>query len=169
MLRTLLATLAATVLASTVHAQSLPAGTRARVYRAGHMPLTGRVADPTPQGFALDSAGPDGSRVVLRYDEIQSLERSDGLRNHALLGGGIGLAAGAALTALFLHGFCGTDSPCQGDEVVKAGAVFALPPTVAGLVIGALIRSERWVPVAAPRVAVQVGSGRVGIGIGLRF
>ena len=167
MFRLFLAGLAGVLFASHANAQSLPLGARARVLRAGQWPLIGRVVDTSSAGLVLDSAGDGGSRVFLRYDQVQGLERSAGVHNHALIGGAAGFLAGAAFTAYFLAAFCGADSPCQGDEVVKAGTVFALPPALVGVVIGGLIRRERWVAIRPSRVTLRLGPGSVGVG--LRF
>lgn len=165
MFRLFLAVLAVVFFASHADAQPLPLGARARVLRTGQWPLIGRVVDTSATGFVLDSASEGGSRVFLRYDQVQGLERSAGIHHHALIGGAAGFLAGAAFTAYFLAAFCGADSPCQGDEVVKAGTIFALPPALVGAVIGGLIRRERWVAVRPSRVTLRLGPGRVGVGM----
>jgi hypothetical protein len=60
----------------------------------------------------------------------------------------VGAGVGAAITVLFLSGFCGGDTLCDGDEQVRAAAIFGIPSIAIGAGIGALIRTERWERVA---------------------
>ena len=65
---------------------------------------------------------------------------SHGHTTEGLLIGGI---VGVAAAGLFLAGFCNdTESPCQGDEYARALVFIALPPAVAGALIGTLVRTK---------------------------
>ena len=68
------------------------------------------------------------------------------------------------MTALFLSVFCGGDTVCDGDEQLRAAAIFGLPSLALGAGIGAMIKVERWAPLpsasesgARIRIGVQVG------------
>lgn len=96
------------------------------------------------------------------------LERSQGMHGHALTGALIGGAVGTAATLFFLSQFCGGDTLCDGDEQVRAAAVFALPALAAGTIIGALTKSERWEPVVLVG-GLAPGSPQLRLGLNLRW
>jgi hypothetical protein len=85
------------------------------------------------------------------------------MRSYAPVGGLIGAAVGAGAAVAFLDAFCGGDNLCNGDEELRAVLIFGVPPAVAGTVVGALIRHERWAVV--PSVTPAALGGR---SVGLR-
>ena len=153
------------LLAPAASGHSVTAGERVRVAQAGEVPLIGTVTEATDQGFSV-------GRRHFTYAETLRLDRSVGRRGHALTGAAVGLGAGAVATVLFLGAFCDAgDSPCQGDEVVRAATVFALPPTAVGALIGALVKTDRWESVLPRRMTMGLGlvPGGARVRVALRF
>ncbi len=140
------------VLPAGLTAQNPPVrpGDRVRVTRPARSPLLGRVERLTRDSLWI-AREPGGPAVGISLGERLRLERSLGRKGHALQGALVGAGTGVVATLLFLEGFCGGDNLCDGDEEVTAAAIFVSPATLAGALIGSLVRSERWsfVPVVA--------------------
>ncbi len=96
---------------------------------------------PTWQGGPLQWDRAPRSLPVHDLARFPSRE-SSATRSHTGLGLLIGGLVGAAVTTVFLIGFCGTDSSCGADEVGRAALVFAVPPAAVGALIGSLIRTK---------------------------
>ena len=125
--------------------QGVAPGERVRVTTTGNPnpPLIGTITRTVPDTLWLTPEGQVQPAAVPLGASIR-LERSLGHRSHVLAGALIGAGVGAAITILFLSGFCGGDTLCDGDEQVRAAAIFGLPSIALGAGIGALIRTERW-------------------------
>jgi len=146
--------------------QSLKPGDRVRVVRLDGLGtgLIGRFVRFAPDSVwvrPFDQSQP----VAVALGPRMRLDRSLGRGSRAGTGALIGAGVGAALTALFLSGFCGGDTRCDGDEQVRAAAIFGLPSVALGAGIGALIRVERWVPVP-PEPAGAMARIELGVRIG---
>jgi hypothetical protein len=138
-------------------------------------PLAAQEAGVTPGARLRVTLAPGADRVTgtlqrLTRDSLWLLADGDGERalplapgttvelgrrgTRALSGALVGLAVGTALTVGFLSQFCGGDNLCDGDEEVRAAVILGLPPVVLGVGIGALIRTERWMPIAVERLHI---------------
>ena len=63
---------------------------------------------------------------------------------HTLTGLLIGGLVGAAATGIFLAASCSdADTQCDADEVGRAVLIIAVPPALAGALIGSLIKTKR--------------------------
>jgi hypothetical protein len=102
--------------------------------------------------------------IALALGHGLRIDRSLGRHSRVGTGALVGAGVGAAVTVLFLSGFCGGDNLCDGDEQVRAAAIFGLPSIAVGAGIGALIKTERWTPVARVTAA-----GGFGIGVMVRW
>lgn len=144
-------------------AQSLRPGERIRVVRREPPGTTivGRFLRSSGDSLWLETPG--RSEVVVALGPGARLDRSQGTRSRAGLGALIGAGVGAATTVTFLTAFCGGDNRCDGDEQVRAVAIFGLPAVALGAGIGALVRVERWVPVAP-----WLGKAEARLQLGLR-
>ena len=150
--------------AGPISAQPLEPGDRIRVTPLdgpGH-PLVGRFVRSTPDTLWFRPAGHSSALTVELGPRVRLDRglRSSRIRTGALIGAGVG----AAITVLFLSGFCGGDTLCDGDEQLRAAAIFGLPSLALGTGIGALIGVERWAPVslgggtaARVQLGIQVG------------
>lgn len=143
-------------------AQSLRPGDRVRVVRPADLggPLTGQLVRSTMDSVWLRRAG-EADAIGVGLGSGVRLDRSLGRRSRAGTGALIGAAVGTGVTLLFLSGFCGGDTLCNGDEQVRAALIFGLPSLAIGAGIGALIKVERWSPVSPGTVGaadrLQVG------------
>jgi hypothetical protein len=128
-------------------AQTLVPGDRIRIASQGSiMPLlVGTFLRATADSLWLTARGQAHPTTVALSASLH-LERSMGRRSHAMTGALVGAGVGAAVTLFFLGGFCGGDTLCNGDEQLRAAAIFGLPGVGLGAGIGALIRTERWAP-----------------------
>lgn len=154
----------------TAWAQPVTDGARVRAFRSGRTVVVGQVAAVADTVFVVESAV--HGRVPIRFADLYRLDRSEGIHGHAARGAVIGAAGGLAFTIFFLSQFCDPyDSPCQGDEYVKAATIFTIPPALVGAAIGALVRTERWRRVDLSRVSVAVRptARGMGVGLGVRF
>ncbi|HEX8242805.1 MAG TPA: hypothetical protein VF541_04905 [Longimicrobium sp.] len=69
---------------------------------------------------------------------------SSAMRGHTGTGLLVGSVVGVSAAALFLAGFCSdADTKCEADEVGRALVFIAVPPALAGALIGTLIRTRR--------------------------
>lgn len=147
-------------------AQSLEPGDRVRVIRQGvdRTALIGQFVRSTPDSVWFRPLG-QAETVGIELGSGIRLDQSLGRRSRAGTGALIGAGVGAAVTILFLSGFCGGDTLCDGDEQLRAAAIFGLPGLALGAGIGALIRAERWAPVSpvtlrsAPRLQLGIQLG----------
>ena len=141
-----------------LHAQgALPPGTRVRVHPlcgnpdAGLPcgPVVGRVVTWTgdlQNELLIEDA--DGASRRIDLATGSRLERSAGYRRHTLLGLGIGsfvgLGTGAALVS-------GCKRGLSDEELCGLHYAYAVPAGAAlGMLVGALIRTERWETVSTP-------------------
>jgi hypothetical protein len=148
---------------------ALRPGDRVRVQQPDHRPITGTLIAVRSDSILIDRAGGGGAGEVAvpRLAPGVTLDVSTGKGTHAGLGALIGGGLGTAATLVFLQGFCGGDTLCDGDEQVKAFAILALPPAVVGGVIGAFVPRERWRSVDWSRIRIAVRGTDGGIGLGL--
>jgi len=133
-------------------AQELAAGDRIRVTTV--LPTLDRQPGVL-LGFDTDTLSfhAQGSDWSLPLESISLLERSDGTRSHALVGALIGLGAGLLIPLAATGSDLGS-SACQADTggnlcgaVILVGGVSG---GLLGLIVGALIRTDRWVPMEHP-------------------
>jgi hypothetical protein len=163
-------------IATIVMAQQDPAtGSRVRVTLAG--PSYGLV---TGQLIGADSIGlavrPDHRQDTIRVERsaMRQLEVSAGRKDHAWTGLGIG--AGIGLVAGVIGGLASGDDPpeellaySQGQKAVLYGAAGALFGGGAGMIVGALTHSERWLTTSpgAPGMTAIVAPSPEGVKLGL--
>jgi hypothetical protein len=115
-------------------------------------PTTATVAGWRADSLLLDIAG--GAELAVPLTALTRLEISRGHKSKVVTGAVVGLLVGTAATAAFLAGFCSdSDTLCESDEVFRAFAILALPPTAIGAVIGLAIRVERWESLALAQPA----------------
>jgi hypothetical protein len=78
-----------------------------------------------------------------RIGPVSQVVTSSGTHSHTLTGLLIGSVVGAAATGVFLALFCSDpDTRCGAHEVGRAVVIIAIPPAVAGAVIGSLVRTK---------------------------
>ena len=131
-----------------LHGQPVEPSERVRIFRPNsNLPLIGTTIRSTPDTLWFTQEGQAQPTAVPLGPAIR-LERSLGRHSHTLAGALVGAGVGAAITLFFLSGFCGRDTLCDGDEQVRAAAVFGLPSIALGASIGAMIRTERWEPIS---------------------
>ena len=133
----------------------------------------------------------DGHHLRIRHDEIELLERHVGARSYRtvgfLVGGGIGVAAGIALSQI-ADNSCdqGTvsDDSCDGKRWIDgrlAASIGGSSLAITGYMVGALIRRDIWQQTTVPtsgrlqlyptleiRIADQ-SACKVGIGLAVSF
>ena len=133
-----------------IQGQAAEPGERVRIIRPGNTNplLIGTTTRSTPDTLWLTLEGQAQPTAVPLGAAIR-LERSLGRHSHTLAGALVGASVGAAITLLFLSAFCGGDTLCDGDEQVRAAAIFGLPSIALGAGIGAMIRTERWEPISS--------------------
>jgi len=96
---------------------------------------------PVWEGGSLQGGRELRSSVPLNLARFPS--REGATRSHTGTGLLIGGLVGAAVTTVFLIGFCSDpDTSCQADEVGRAALVFAVPAAAVGALIGWLVRTE---------------------------
>ena len=139
------AALALACLAAPLAAQdsTFTPGSRVRVTRPGRSVVIGPVIRSAPDSLWVGLTGhAQPEPVVLQEGTV--VDRSLGRGNRVWQGALVGALVGAAATALFLSGFCGGDTLCDGDEQLRAIVIIGLPPVALGAGIGTLIHYERW-------------------------
>ncbi|MGE5180392.1 MAG: hypothetical protein ACM3PF_15005 [Bacteroidota bacterium] len=113
-------------------------------------------------GYLLEKA-PQRVAVV----SVTSLERSAGKHGHAWTGIGIGLLVGVGVGALIGSQYA-EDDPGFGGLHIAVGAIGGgAAGMLVGGVVGASIRTERWIPVSADVSAAARRS--VDIGVSLHY
>ncbi|HEY7614639.1 MAG TPA: hypothetical protein VH764_16700 [Gemmatimonadales bacterium] len=141
------------------------------------------LTDPTPRvvrGTLLSAESGsyrllrDGGRDTLAFSTaaVSQLDTTAGRRTRAgkgaLLGGGIGMAAGLALglaaTAEGCNGFCEDPSP---GEIGAVSLIVGGMGAAIGALIGSATHSDRWVPASGPRTGIGLAPtiGRRGVGL----
>ena len=132
----------------------LPPGARVRVFTAGDRPVEGRLANQDASGVTLAFPNEDPFQppavIAFPAGSIQRLEISLGKKRHTLVGALIGAVAFGATgfsDPVDTSGSCGYDSsqPCSRAEAVVVATVAG---ALIGGVVGHLVQTERWTPVA---------------------
>ncbi len=137
-------------------------GSRLRVRTAAPSRLlVGTVSLHTRDSLVLEPGGPAAGPVTLMAGEILSVEVQRGRRRHWLLGAAIGAVAGGAGSFIWARsGFCDSrgrgDGSCGGADAAVAAVGFGAGGLL-GAGVGALVRSDRWVPL---RDYPTLGPGR---------
>ena len=180
--------LATTFLHAPLDAQSVPQlgiGSRVRVMLVGASDWgpSGRVVSLTSDSVTV--AADDDARGPRQFHQaaISQLELSVGQHRNALKGMGIGLLIGAGSGAAI--GFISGDDRCTteqrkqflgcfmqmtaGEKATIGGAALGIVGGLAGVIRGALTRSDDWRTVDQPRTVAPIvdGSGRVGLSLRL--
>ena len=147
---------------------ALPVPARVRVLAPalGSVPVVAKLTGRRGDTLAFDTA--DRGALVLSLGAVERIEISRGRHAKTLTGAAVGLLVGGAAAGAFLVMFCGGDTLCESDEYVRAFAIIALSPAVAGTLIGSAIRVERWEPVRPDRF-VRRGSGPGGVRLAVRL
>ncbi len=127
----------------------IPARVRVLAPPLVRVPVVATITARRPDSLLLDipAQGPLSIPLV----SVQRVEISRGKRANTATGALVGLLVGGAATAAFLAGFCGGDTLCETDEVVRAFAIIAAPPTLVGALIGSAVRTEHWERVSPDR------------------
>ncbi len=119
------------------------------------------------------SAETDQSRMAILIASVTRVRVVRGRRGHLLAGVFVGAAVGAAagLIAISPEGTCtgsgNYGALCGGVVAVSVGAGAAF-----GALVGALVRTERWVPVPLDQLRVSFApqrDGRFGLGLSVQF
>ena len=162
-------------------------GDRVRVVVEGDKML-GTVESMSQSSFDLKLAG-DGSLRSVMYRDVERLERSAGTLTYKKRGFLIGAIPGGVLGGLvgwgassFCPGLC--ETPSVGEQLtgMAVGSIlFGVPTGLAGLVIGALVKGEKWDTIPTPSMSerlrispvIKVASigadRRVGLSTRIRF
>jgi hypothetical protein len=136
----------------------LQAGSRIRIKPAGpgRQWVTGSLLELQGDSVRLLTSRPRIDSLALALNSVTALERSQGVRSRTGKGALIGLGTGA-LAGLVLG--IATYEPCTGfcvldldqAETGALGALFlGLLGTGVGMLVGATVREDRWVPVERP-------------------
>lgn len=144
-------------------------GATVRLRSPHQAPLVGTVLAQRVDSIVIRArGGADRTVALATFTRVDSLLPGG---NHAVKGAAIGGGLGVLAAIGFLSGFCGGDNLCDGDEEVRAFAIFALPPAALGALIGAAIKRERWAPIGAGlrSVTIQPTPGGVAVGLWLRW
>lgn len=152
-------------------------GERVSVYApsVSERPTVGRVQSIDATGMRLGLE--DGSSLNLSRNDIRQMYVSRGMRSHTLTGTGIGALSGLALgaTVAIIGSTSDSDDPLDSLDraVYTAFAVITTASgAVAGTIIGALTRSERWDEVMPSDVSwglTPTLEGGMRVGVALRF
>ena len=138
--------------------EGLLGGSRVRLLMQGETsPMEGRLVSSTPGVWALTL--PDGEVRGFAPADVASVEVRVTHRNilrGTLIGGGLGLAAGFLLGAGVDAVCLGASDACgalEGEFRTRTWARFYTPVLAAGVgaLIGALVKTDGWVPVVAPQ------------------
>jgi hypothetical protein len=132
-------------------ADAAPAATRAtRVRVSTNLPNVrpqGRLAFASPDSLVVVDSHGNATRILRA--NVTALDTSAGRFRHPWQGLGIGLLAGGA-TGMVI-GFADGDDPQQAflamtasEKAVLGGAVVGVLGGLTGLVVGSLVKSDRW-------------------------
>lgn len=151
----LLAVLAASGPLAAQQATDASPGDRVRFVAAPEVPelVTGRLEQLTDRQLRVVGTDPSSGSQRLYELSLADVSQLEVLRTrrHTWLGLGVGAGIGAGSTLFVLSGFCDTgDSPCTASEIVRDGLLITVPAALAGALIGTLVKSEEWAPVALP-------------------
>jgi hypothetical protein len=136
--------------------------------------VVGRLLRIEATGVLIQREGEPPEALPL--GSLPRLEVSGGSRHHTLLGLGAGAVVGFSVGMILAkragcdHGIFGSNE--SEDDLCGAYGVVAIPAGAAlGAVVGRLIRSERWRPVAGNNTALRFlpGRKRLSLGIVLAF
>lgn len=146
----------------------LAVGRRVRAELSGEGErIVGSLSAITDRGLIL--VIDEQAEIELPRARIQRLEMSYGRKGHSLAGLLIGAGAGALLGALEKP-----DKNCVGEGCLTRGENIgygALGAGVLGGLVGALIRTDRWLEIPSDRFRLRVDCGRekAGIQVALSF
>ena len=115
----------------------------------------------------------NGDILALPLDSVTTLEVSAGRRSQTGLGANMGVMAGAVMGALWGLHSC-TDEAFVTPEgcAVVGGVLFGAAGALLGALIGATMKTERWVSVPLDRLHVSFElqrDGWFGVGASVRF
>lgn len=102
--------------------------------------------------------------VVIPHDDVSRVEVSRGRRGHPWTGMAVGAGTGL-LWGLLVTAGDDIEDPDYGGEAALSGAVAAsgaLIGALGGLVVGSLIRTERWVEATPPGATFSISSAAGG-------
>jgi hypothetical protein len=118
-------------------------GMRLRVGEDGSAPLfTGTAISIT--GRELSIRTDEGPTVATVWARLQTLERSTGRRRHPVAGALVGAGVAVAVMGIAIATKeCGIDY-CSGGVDPQPGLIFGGSMTLAGAIVGWLIRTEGW-------------------------
>ncbi|MGD8496407.1 MAG: hypothetical protein PVF05_09480, partial [Gemmatimonadales bacterium] len=130
-------------------------GDRVRFVAAPEVPelVTGRLEQLTNRQLRVVGTDPASGSQRLYELSLADVSQLEVLRTrrHTWLGLGVGAGIGAASTLFVLSGFCDTgDSPCSAGDIARDGLLITVPAALVGALIGTLVKSEEWAPVALP-------------------
>ncbi|NNG16791.1 MAG: hypothetical protein HKM89_09950 [Gemmatimonadales bacterium] len=112
-----------------------------------------------------------GKPEAVPFERIGTLERSRGMKSHALQGMVVGLGVGAIASLALSSENCGGSNQDDVGSCLGQGMVLLGVPGVAlGALVGAVYRTERWEKVPTYPLPVQVGflpGSRIGVGLSL--
>ena len=127
-------------------------------------PVVGRLVKTEATGVLIQREG-RGPEAFPR-DSSTRLEVSEGSRHHTLHGLAIGTAVGFGV-GMILAGRAGCGSGIFDDDLCGAYGI-AIPAGAAlGAVVGRLIRSERWRPIAASSARLRLVPSRERLNLSL--
>jgi hypothetical protein len=105
--------------------------------------LVGTVVGQSGDSLRLDERG-SHRLLAVPTERLAALQVSRGRRSHAILGGLLGLAAGAAFGVIATATDPAINASAEGYAIVAG--VFGAMGLGAGALIGWAVRSERWEP-----------------------
>ena len=149
--------------------EPLASGSRVRV-TAPECGLSGQAA--TFRALRADTLVLETTECPLA--SVTRLDVSRGQKSHALLGAGIGLAAGALGAVVFCEvvekGGC--ELAYDDNATLKAALIVSAIGAVAGGIVGYFIKTDRWEEVPLERLRVSLapqGDGGFALGFSVRF
>ncbi len=116
----------------------------------------------------------DGGDILtaIPWNSMEKLDVSVEQKGRALVGGLVGLGAGAALGAIVASAATSEDDWLFSTDEVMGPAIlgFGLAGGLIGALLGNTIKRDVWAPAprSGPAVAVEGGPGRGGWGLGVR-
>jgi hypothetical protein len=116
----------------------------------------------------------DGGDILtaIPWNSVERLDVSVDQKGRALVGGIVGLGAGAALGAILASATTSEDDWLVSTDEVMGPAIlgFGLAGGIVGALLGNSIKRDVWAPAprSGPAVAVVGGPGPGGLGLGVR-